>query len=61
MWQIKNGSWEYIAVDEPEGQIVIKGKKAENKTENEIVLIDAPEGQVVVKRGRKPKKSKNSI
>ena len=57
MWKIKNGSWEYIAIDEPEGQIVIKGKKAEN----EIVLIDEPEGQIVIKKSKKGKKVKTPI
>ncbi len=55
MWQLKNNNWEYVAVDEPEGQIVVKTKQVEINTES--VLINEPEGQVVVKK-RKSRKAK---
>lgn len=57
MWQNKHGSWEYVAVDEPEGQIVVKNVEPAPGT----VLLDEPEGQIVVKarKGRKAKKNPN--
>ena len=52
MWQNNKGNWEYIAIDEPEGQVVVKFEKEPE----EKVLIDAPEGQVVLKKTRKSRK-----
>ena len=53
MWKINKGNWEYIVVDEPEGQVVVK---TDIPVETENILIDIPEGQVVVKKVRKPRK-----
>jgi hypothetical protein len=75
MWKINKGNWEYVAIDEPEGQVVIKNKKAKKEDDivlwnpegidaistKEIVLLDAPEGQVVVKKARKPRKKSNNL
>ena len=55
MWKINKGNWEYIVVDEPEGQVVVK-TKIPSEPEDKNVLIDIPEGQVVVKKARKPRK-----
>ena len=51
MWKQNKGNWEYIAIDEPEGQIVVKVEEPKER-----VIIDVPEGQVVLKKGRKPRK-----
>lgn len=51
MWQNNKGNWEYVAIDEPEGQIVVKFEEPTEK-----VIIDAPQGQVVVKKARKSRK-----
>ena len=51
MWQNNKGNWEYVAVDEPEGQIVVKFEETPER-----VLIDVPEGQVVLKKTKKSRK-----
>lgn len=58
MWKINKDNWEYVVIDEPEGQIVIK---TDMPVEDEKVLIDTPEGQVVVKKARKPRKKGTAI
>ncbi len=58
MWKNNKGNWEYVVVDEPEGQVIVK---TDIPVKDEKVLIDAPEGQVVLKKARKPRKKETSV
>lgn len=57
MWKNNKGNWEYVAIDEPEGQVVVKFEKESE----EKVLIDEPEGQVVLKKAKKIRKKESSM